>query len=93
MLISRTIHDGFVLVVGRASRSYSNVEALRTIRCQHGHIRGTEKCVLSGALDEACGQRAANGSKVQQFLLQLMFSMTYCKFSVERYCCTTLSIL
>lgn len=52
-----------------------------------------KKSVLTGALDEACGQRAANGSKVQQFLLQLMFSMTYCKFSVERYCCTTLSIL
>jgi hypothetical protein len=49
--------------------------------------------ILAGALDEACGQRAAKGSKVEQFLWQLIFAMSYCEFSVERYCGTTVSIL
>jgi hypothetical protein len=49
--------------------------------------------ILAGALDEACGQRAAKGSKVEQFLWQLIFAMSHCNFSVERYCCTSFSIL
>lgn len=70
-----SIRNGFVLIVGRAARTYSNVEALRTIRWQHGDIRGSEKFHTDWS--SGWGLRTKSSERLQGGAIYLAINIRY----------------